>query len=165
MTFNLNSALMGGILLTFTFYSSGQSDAVKYENAIHIESEVPAYILPPLLKTFNGENISNKKEWEAKRRPEVLRFFEENLYGNVPTPTDAVISSFELISEDKTHFEGLCTKKEIKITLKNNKGEVSIPLIMFIPNAGTAPYPAIYWVSLLDIKNGRSDHRPETDTR
>ena len=47
------------------------------------ESKVPEFKVPDPLKTFNGKKIRNVKQWENKRRPELLDFFTQNIYGKV----------------------------------------------------------------------------------
>ena len=132
-----------------------QSDAAKYEGATYKESEVPAYLLPDVLQTFEGKQVRSIKDWERKRRPEVLQFFAENIYGKIPQPVDPIVKSFSIEREDPEYLEGLCTRRDVKITFKNKLGEVEMPMVLFIPNEGTVPYPAIYWLNLTDIRRER----------
>lgn len=134
---------------------SGQNDAAKYENAIHKEQDVPMYELPVLLKTFEGKAVKSVKQWEGKRRPELMAFFAENLYGKIPTPVDNITTHFEVTAEDRQHLEGLCTKRVVHITLENNLGSVDFPMVLFLPNEAKQAVPAIYWANLNDIRRGR----------
>jgi pimeloyl-ACP methyl ester carboxylesterase len=139
----------------FSMYS--QSDAAKYLDAIYQEKDVPEYVLPELLTSFNGQKIDSKEVWENVRRPELMKFFGENIYGKVPVPSDPIVTKSEVISEDKSFMEGLCTRREIQITLSNKFGKVSMPLLLFIPNNKEGSYPAIYWINGKDISNNRFD--------
>ena len=56
----------------------------KYNEVIYKESEVPSHKLPDVLTTFNGEKIDNIEKWEKARKPEILNFFEQNLFGEIP---------------------------------------------------------------------------------
>lgn len=132
-----------------------QNDAEKYESAIFKESNVPEYKLPEVLKTFTGTPIKSVKEWEQRRQNEILPFFAEHLYGKIPTPSDPILKTFEVIAEDSLILEGLCTRRDIKITFENKFGKVEMPMVLFIPNQGGGPYPTIYWLNLTDIKRGR----------
>ena len=137
----------------FTFeVALAQLHAGKYKGAIYQEKDVPEYTLPEVLSSFDGEKIVTIEQWEKTRRPEIIAFFEENMYGKVPVPSDPIIESFQLIAEDKSHLEGLCTKREISITLKNKFGKVSMPLILFVPNSTDKPVPAIYLFNGDDIR-------------
>ena len=48
------------------------------------ESRVPVYTVPDPLCMNDGTVVSSREAWMAKRRPELLRWFEENMYGPLP---------------------------------------------------------------------------------
>ena len=108
-----------------------KNDEGKYEGSIYKECDVPEYILPDVLTTFDKKKVTNKKQWEKIRRLEIMKFFTENLYGKVPVPADPVSTIFEVISEDNSQMEGLCTRRDVIITMKNKFGEVRMPLVVF----------------------------------
>ncbi|MDX1285962.1 MAG: hypothetical protein R3182_13160, partial [Draconibacterium sp.] len=58
-----------------------QSYSGKYLEANYNEAKVPEYTLPEVLTSFNGQTINTIKEWEEIRRPEIVKFFEQNIYG------------------------------------------------------------------------------------
>jgi len=134
-----------------------KDDSPKFLEANYDEEKVPDYKLPKLLTTFDGKKIKDKESWEAIRRPELYRFFEQNLYGQVPHTKDPIQFSFEVVAEDKNHLEGICTRKDITITLANKKGKLQMRMVLFIPNQVKKPVPAIYWLNSNDIHNGRFD--------
>ena len=69
------------LLISFScLVLKAQDDAAKYDGAIYEEKNVPDYALPDVLETFGGRKIRSVKEWEQTRRPEILHFFEENIY-------------------------------------------------------------------------------------
>ena len=129
----------------------------KYNEANYTESEVPGYVLPDLLTSFDGLKISSATEWEKTRKPEIIHFFEQNMYGEVPVPTSPIVKSFELLSKDTTILDGLCTRKDIQITFKNETGEITMPLALFIPNRETAAVPVILLANGSDIKRNGLD--------
>lgn len=139
------------ILVFVCSLSFAQDDSQKYEGAIYQEKDVPSYVLPELLKSFKGEDVNSLEEWEKVRRPELIEFFAQNIYGKVPSPSNPIVKTFEIISEDKNHLEGLCTKRMVRISLSNSYGKVEIPLVLFIPNDDKKQHPAIYWVNENDI--------------
>lgn len=141
-------------VLLFCVFASAMAQVDKYDEAIYKESEVPEYELPDLLTTFDGEKVRSVEQWKQTRRPEIIKFFAENMYGKVPLPVDPIQKTFKVISKDKNCLEGLCTKKEVMVTFKNSRGSVDMPMVVFVPNTAEDPVPAIYWFSLTDIKNG-----------
>ena len=61
------------------------------------ESKVPEYKLPDPLINKQGQPVS-KQEWLTSRRQEVLRLFEQSVYGKTPTQKLAV--RFQVIESD-----------------------------------------------------------------
>src|SRR5690349_10672733 len=62
------------------------------------ESRVPAYELPDPLIAANGEMVKSAAEWTSKRRPEILRLFETEVYGKAPAEKPEL--HFHVDSED-----------------------------------------------------------------
>src|ERR1700722_9746003 len=52
---------------------------VNYDEAL-----VGNYTLPDPLTLANGKPVRDAKTWNEKRRPELVRLFEENEYGRAP---------------------------------------------------------------------------------
>lgn len=103
------------------------------------EASVGTYRLPELLKTQDGEKVNTTKEWEKVRRPEILKLFEDNVYGKVPQDFDNI--EFEITNEDKNSMEGKATLKEVAITVTRNRKSVTFNLLMFTPNNIKKPVP------------------------
>lgn len=124
----------------------------KYLEANYDESKVPQYNLPDVLTTFDGKSIKTVEDWENIRRPEILDFFARNMYGEVPIPLSPIIKSFKIVSEDRTIFKGLCTRKDVQISFENKKGKISMPLVLFVPNNSPKKVPVILLANGDDIK-------------
>ena len=88
--------------------------------------------LPNPLIFENGEEVIDKNQWIEKRRAEILRLFEENVYGKIPT--EAVEAKYNIINEDKNDLDGLATRKAVKITLKRGGQQINAKLLIYIPN-------------------------------
>jgi hypothetical protein len=48
------------------------------------ESKVKPYTLPELLKMQNGEPVTTAEMWYKKRRPEILKLFQTEIFGRIP---------------------------------------------------------------------------------
>jgi hypothetical protein len=48
------------------------------------EAKVGTYTLPDPLVLANGKPVRDARTWTEKRRPEIVRLFEENQYGRSP---------------------------------------------------------------------------------
>ena len=136
----------------FVYALTAQVYEGKYTEANYDESKVPAYTLPDVLTSFDGKSIKTTNDWEQNRRPEIIHFFEQNIFGEVPVPTSSVQKSIKLISEDKTLLDGLCTQKNIEITFQNEIGKVTMPLVLFVPNKTNGKVPVILLANGSDIK-------------
>lgn len=103
------------------------------------ESKVGNYRLPHLLVSENKNRVSSFTDWENIRRPEILKLFEDNVYGMVPTYFDDI--SFKVINEDNKAMDGKATLKEVDITVTRNQKTVTMHLFMFTPNNINKPVP------------------------
>src|SRR5262245_5575429 len=58
--------------------------AVVAQDANYDESKVGDYVLPDPLVLSNGEKVQDAETWRTRRRPEILKLFEEQVYGRSP---------------------------------------------------------------------------------
>ena len=116
------------------------------------ESKVPKYQLPELLITTGNKLVKDKNAWEKSRRPELLKQFENNVYGQMPKKYDKI--KYTLVNLDNKALEGRATLKEVLIEVFDNNKSVQINLVLFIPN-GLGKKPPVF----LLINN-----RPRTNT-
>lgn len=111
---------------------SAQQFADNYD-----EAKVPAYTLPDPLVFNNGVKVQNKKDWD-KRRDEIFKIFENEVYGISPVWKGEIIP-FEL-SSNPNALGGNAIRKEIKLTLKNGSKELSMVMLLYLPKS-SAPVP------------------------
>lgn len=95
------------------------------------EALVPDYVLPDLLITDDGRPVSSREEWETVRRPELLRIFESEVYGHLPTRPGSVRFSVE---SDVPSLDGLARLRRVEITSSLNGASHSFPLNIFLPS-------------------------------
>lgn len=105
------------------------------------EAQVPAYALPDPLVCADGTRISTVRTWEKKRRPELLRLFEEQVYGRAPQRPQRRLPC-EIISQATDAFGGKATRKEVTVWLTGQKGGPSLNLLIFRPNGVKGRVPA-----------------------
>jgi hypothetical protein len=104
------------------------------------ESKVPSYRLPDPLVLSNGQPVKDITNWEQQRRPEVLRLFEDHVYGKVPS--GSVNTSFETTGSWEDALNGKATMKEVTATFSNARGRQQMSMLIFIPNSKPGPVPA-----------------------
>lgn len=134
-------------LLGITSLRPGPSGTPTAPNAaISDESKVPAYPpLPDPLILNNGKPVKSEKVWWSKRRPEIVEFFDRELYGRVPANVPGV--KWELVST-RTDTVG-----KIPVTVKRLVGRadnsqcpsisVNIDLTLATPVSAQGPVPVI----------------------
>lgn len=109
------------------------------QDANYDESNVGDYTLPDPLVLSDGTPVRDARTWDTKRRPELLKLFEERVYGRSPRrSTDFV---WQVKSVDADALGGTATRKEIDIWYTINKAAPKMTLLLFVPNQGR-PAPA-----------------------
>ncbi len=118
--------------------------AQRPDNTNYTESKVLPYSLPDVLKTTKQTSIRNKADWELNR-PELLRLFEDNIYGQMPKRFDDI--KFSLIKEDKSAMQGRATLKQVEVEVFNQQKSVKINLVLFVPNNRKQAVPAFLLIN------------------
>ena len=94
------------------------------------ENKMPAYSLPDPFVFDNGKAVTNKKDWE-KRRAEIFKIFEHEVYGISPDWKGKIITAE--LSSDENALNGTAIRKEIRLTLKNGSKEHSMTMLLMLP--------------------------------
>ena len=120
------------------------ADESKHPNYDELTAN-PYPFYPDALTLQNGKKVKNAKEWAKKRRPELVKLFEDNVYGRIPDNTPGV--TWEVTSEEKKDFAGM------PVVVRNLKGIVdnsSYPSItveiqanVVYPDNGSTKLPVI----------------------
>jgi len=95
------------------------------------ESKVPVFKLPDPLKSFKGKKIKNTKKWEKTRRPELLKFFTENVYGEVPGGLE--VSEIEVVEQSSNAIGGKATRKQVEVSFEKDDLALSFTILMYLP--------------------------------
>lgn len=105
------------------------------------EENIPNYALPNPLIMKNGTTINTLKQWNQKRRPELLRLFETEMFGKAPKhPKDM---HFKILTEDKNALGGIATRKEVSVYLtKSDKHYFTV--LIYIPNKRSGAVPLFF---------------------
>ena len=78
------------------------------------------------------------------RRPELLRLFETEMYGRVPTPPSPIRTSYRVRSEDRDALGGKAIRREITIAFDDRPDGPRMELLVYLPKdaAGSGRVPA-----------------------
>lgn len=100
---------------------------------------------PDVLTTFAGRKVTNAQTWNKVRRPELVRYFEDEIYGHIPANVPTV--TWKVVSEEKVDMNGIaCLNRvlagevdnsiypSIKVTIQASvlypEGSKDVPVIM-----------------------------------
>lgn len=109
------------------------------------EAKVGAYTLPDPLVLSNGRRVRDAKTWTARRRPEILRLFEENEYGRAPgRPKDM---TFDVFDKGTPAMDGKAVRKQITIYFTADKEGPKEDLVLYLPANATKPVPVLFTIN------------------
>ncbi|MGA1994416.1 MAG: acetylxylan esterase [Bryobacteraceae bacterium] len=109
---------------------------VNYDEAL-----VGTYQLPDPLKMANGKPVRGARIWTEKRRPEIVRLFEENQYGRSPgRPADM---TFDVFDTGTPAMDGKAIRKQVTIYFSKNKNGPKEDLVVYVPAAAAKPVPLL----------------------
>jgi hypothetical protein len=111
--------------------------SAQLPKANYDESKIPAYQLPDPLIFNDGSKVRTKDDW-IKRRAEILKIFETEVYGISPE-WKGKISAIE-ISSDLHALNDKAIRSEVKLTLKNGDKELNCTLLIYMPHS-SKPVP------------------------
>jgi hypothetical protein len=121
------------LLILCTFASAQPKDA-NYD-----EAKVPKYTLPDPLVTLSGERVKDSDDWTKRRRPEILKLFQTNMYGRSPGAPQKM--SFELTSIDAKALGGTAIRKEVTATFTGNYKTAHMNILFYLPANAKKPVP------------------------
>jgi len=115
------------------------------------DPNLPACTLPDVLTTADGRRITTVGEWKTVRRPEVLELFRKHVYGRVPeTPAQV---TFKVTNRDPNAMEGAATLKQVEVTVANGPKQLTIRVVLFIPNKSAKPVPTFLLICNREPEN------------
>lgn len=109
------------------------------------EARVGSYSLPDPL-VFDGKEIKNAKEWYQKRRPEILKLFQEEQFGKSPSREHI---SFHVFDKGTPAFEGKALRKQVAIYFTEDTSKYKADLLIYLPANCKKPVPLFLQISFM----------------
>ncbi len=116
------------------------------------ESKIVPYTLPDIFTLADGGKVTTPAVWESQRRGELLEIFRREVYGIAPPKPETL--AFRVVDSDPRAMEGKATRKQVAISFQLGGETFTFHVILFVPNARTAPAPVFLLLN----------HRPITNT-
>lgn len=104
------------------------------------ESKIPAYTLPDPLVLADGTPVTTAEQWRTQRRPELVRLFEEQVYGRAPIGRPPELA-FEVAQVDEHALGDTAIRKEVTIRFVSRPDAPTMSLLIYLPKTGH-PVPA-----------------------
>lgn len=105
------------------------------------ESRVGDYTLPDLLTLADGKPVREAKTWMQKRRPEIVRLFEENQFGRSPGRPKGM--SFDVFDKGTPAFDGKALRRQVTVYFSPNKSGPKMDLLIYLPAGARKPAPLL----------------------
>ncbi len=103
------------------------------------EAAVPKYELPDPLVKNNGKSVKSVKDWEQKRRPEIMDMLRREMYGYEPGKPAGL--HFKVLEESHDAFGGKATRRQVAVYFTEDESRY-MTVLMYIPNDAKGPVPA-----------------------
>ncbi len=105
------------------------------------EAKVGSYTLPDPLLMANGKRVTDARTWNEKRRPEIVRLFEENEYGRAPgRPKDL---SFDVFDRGTPAMGGKALRKQVTIYFSADRGGPKEDMVLYLPPGAAKRVPVL----------------------
>src|SRR6266540_3113041 len=105
------------------------------------ESRVGSYTMPDPLKLNNGAPARDAKTWLQKRRPEIVRLFEENQFGRSPGRPAGM--SFDVFDKGAPALDGKAIRKQVTVYFSRDKAGPKMDLLIYLPAGARKPVPLL----------------------
>ncbi len=119
------------------------------------EAHVGTYTLPDPLVPADGKPVRDAKTWTEKRRPEIVRLFEENQYGRSPGRPAGM--TFEVFDKGTSAFDGKATRKQVTVHFSADPAGPKMDLLMYLPAKAAKPVPFLLNLSFSANSNTVDD--------
>lgn len=116
---------------------SDQSSLIPPPN--YDEAAIPAYTLPELLRSSNGQPINDIASWQQERRPELLELFSKHVYGYVPDEPFKLLH--RLHEYDAEALDGKAVRKQVQLTVERDDLYHSFDLLIYQPKHVSGKIP------------------------
>jgi hypothetical protein len=107
----------------------------------YAEEKVPAYALPDPLVMANGERVADPARWLRERRPEILKFYRDQIYGNVPANAPRV--SWEVSQVETGEREGTAIVKRAVGRMGDKPDGPRMNMTIHLPAKANGPVPVL----------------------
>lgn len=107
------------------------------EDANYDDARVGPYRLPDPLQYADGSAVTSAESWTERRRPELVRLFEEHVFGRSPPPLPAPKIADE--ADARAALGGVAMRRQLAVSIA--PGAPGLHLLIYLPLNASAPVP------------------------
>jgi hypothetical protein len=111
------------------------------------ESKVGQYMLPDPLRFANGQSVKTTKDWISKRRPEIVRLYEENQFGR--SPAHPIGISYDVFDKGTPAYDGGVKRKQVTVRFSKKDSGPKADVLLYLPARATKPVPVLLTPSFI----------------
>ena len=133
------SVVVPVILLAVAFL--GLPDRARAQRFVpnYDESKVPGFDLPDPLKLVSGQPVRTARQWKEKRRPEILRLFQQHVYGKAPGRPPQMV--FRTVESSSKALGGTAIRKQVRVLFDGTDKGPQMDLLIYLPAKAKAAVP------------------------
>jgi hypothetical protein len=114
-----------------------------YPAGLYDEGNVPKFTLPDPLVMLNGDKVNDVDTWKQKRRPEILKLFETNVYGRTMIGRPDGMT-WKVTAENRSDMNGIAITKTVTIYFTGKDDGPKMDVNIVLPaSAAQKPVPLI----------------------
>ena len=123
------------LIMLLSCVASGRSASAPRTSVAGIpvnnnEALVGTYSLPNPLVLANGEIVRDANTWYQKRRPEIVRLFEENQFGRSPERPAGM--NFNVFDKGTPALDGKAIRRQVTIYFSSDKAGPQMDLLLYL---------------------------------
>jgi len=107
----------------------------------YTEANVKPYSLPDPLLLAGGTRVADPDAWFQKRRPEIVKLFEENQYGRAPERPAAM--RFDVFDRGTPSFGGKAVRRQATLYFTKDRSGPSADVLLYLPAGAAGPVPVL----------------------
>jgi hypothetical protein len=140
-------------LLTLFLLAPLRAPAQHIPGYNYDESKIAPYTLLDPLQLSNGSPVTTPQQWATQRRPEILRLFEDNIFGVTPAAAVRATAHTRIIEHNDHALDGLAVREQIDLTFDPAPGITSpaealhsFRILLYLPAASVSanrPVPVV----------------------
>jgi hypothetical protein len=111
----------------------------------YTEAKVGNYTLPDPLKLANGQPVKDAKTWNEQRRPELIKYYQSEIYGRIPATAPKV--TWQVVSNDNNALGGIAVMKQLAGHMGSPDGP-AIAATLYTPANAARPVPALVSITM-----------------